>query len=205
MFNLFSNNNTSDSRRFTRRTVLGLVAGLTALSAMAAFSVNIPFDSAAFLPGTTVAATPKLAGPIIVDTMRPFTVMNSTGTVVCKGQLQDRVVRETSTCLLDFYFRVIVNEGSKMGVTSVTRFNYPHTALLDANFRTDGVGVDAPDSVYRAGNGLTFQFMRTPVQPNADSRFTFISTQSKNMWAGGTTVVQTPDGSGAVLTTYAPQ
>ena len=89
----------------------GLTATLLAVAIAPAHAValNRAFIVESFLDtplgGTTVALRPELAGTVIEDVLTPFSfgALNLTGTV------QNRVVRETNTGTLDFYWRIKVD------------------------------------------------------------------------------------------------
>src|SRR5271169_1182959 len=101
-----------------------LVAALIVLAIPAS---AVPLDNAfggassvdTTLPGTTVGARPELAGPIIADTFQPFSFTDSGQTI--SGSVQSRVVQETGTGTLDFYWRVIVDSTGSLDV-GITAF-----------------------------------------------------------------------------------
>src|SRR4051794_7037282 len=83
------------------------VAALLALvvSAVAKQANAVPLAPGGVVgtPGTSVGARPELAGGVIEDVIRPFSVMSPTGAVLMRGWMQDRVVREGQNGTLDFY------------------------------------------------------------------------------------------------------
>jgi hypothetical protein len=130
------------------------------------------------LPGTTVASRPELAGVVLADVLTPF----SFGSLGITGTVQNRVVRETSTGTLDFYWRVLVDPSSTGGGVSAFRLvDFGYTSITDADWRIDGLGTDAPtkarlfnpaneptgavnflfDSSVDADNGSNFFFLHT--------------------------------------------
>lgn len=93
------------------------------------------------LPGTTEAARPELAGVVLADTMQPFSFSG----LALSGTVQNRVVRETGTGTLDFYWRVLVDPASTGGGISAFRLgNFGYSYLTDADWRIDGLGTVAP-------------------------------------------------------------
>ena len=96
------------------------------------------------LSGTTVAARPELAGVVVEDVLRPFTINDASG-LVATGQVQDRVIRETASGTLTFSYRII-NDVSSAG--PIVYF-YPRSFTgfaTDVDFRLDGLGTVGPSA-----------------------------------------------------------
>lgn len=68
------------------------------------------------LSGTTAAARLELAGVVVEDVLRPFTIGLFGGGEI-HGTLQDRVVREDIAGTLDLYYRIF-NDASSFGVSA---------------------------------------------------------------------------------------
>jgi len=110
-----------------------------------AVPLNNAFGGAPFLdtplPGTTSALRPELAGTVLVDESQPFSFagLNISGTV------QSRVVRETTSGTLDFYWRILVDPRSTGGGIGAFRLiDFDFASLTDADWRIDGLGATAP-------------------------------------------------------------
>lgn len=156
--------------------------GLLAQTAAQAVSLTEPVSPAPFadtaLGGTTVAARPELAGTVLEDVITPFSFSGVSGTV------QNRVVRETGTGTLDFYWKVNVDPStSGVGVSAFRLADFGYAHLKDADWRIDGLGTPAPDTArlfnqasYPTGD-LNFLFANG-VNPGSESRFFFLHTNA---------------------------
>ncbi len=157
-----------------RRLVLALAVAFAA----PAFAVNTSdADFAATpLPGTTAALEPYLAGSVIYDRNVPFGV--SGGAAGVHGHVQVRILR-TASGRLDFYYCVF-NDATSTGPIMVAQVrNFPKVSY-NANWRRDGLGAVAPQSIAGGLNAgvwvLQFQFTGTGVAPGQSSRFFFLSS-----------------------------
>ncbi|MHB8348598.1 MAG: hypothetical protein ACYDHM_15915, partial [Acidiferrobacterales bacterium] len=137
------------------------------------------------LSGTSAAAQPSLAGTVLQDVTVPFTLSLGGGSTV-NGYVQDRVVRETVSGTLDFYYRLFngidpcgctLNSQGSIGVAARSGFSGYTT---DVNYRTDGLGTVAPSGASRTANGSTvlFGFMSNPIVPGETSLFSFVKTNA---------------------------
>jgi hypothetical protein len=106
------------------------VRGVVLQSGAHAVALNQPSGNFAntALPGTTVAARPELAGLVLEDVLTTFNFDGVSGTV------QNRVVRETTTGTLDFYWKIDVDaNASGLGIDAFrlingsSRFFFLHT------------------------------------------------------------------------------
>jgi hypothetical protein len=174
--------------RFTL-SALALSLGLMGGQAAHAVALTVPVSPASFadttLSGTTAAARPELAGTVLIDQSTPFDFSGVTGTV------QSRVVRETASGTLDFYWKVdVTGSATGLGVSALRLSNFGPANLSDADFRTDGLGTVAPDvarlfnaASYPAGS-LNFLF-DSGVSAGQSSRFVFLHTNATSYTQGG--------------------
>lgn len=130
------------------------------------------------LPGTTAAARPELAGTVLEDVITAFSFEGITGTV------QNRVVRETTTGTLDFYWKVNVDRMEpSVGVVAFRLIDFGHGNLLDADWRIDGLGSVAPDTArlfneaIQPTGSINFLF-DTAVNAGSQSKFFFLHTNA---------------------------
>lgn len=129
------------------KTMKHLLAALVILIPVsAANAVVLSEGSTELLNGTSVALQPNLAGTIIEDELVNFAYASGSGTV--SGAVQLRVVRSSVDSSLDFYWRVF-NDASSSNAIGGFRLGDFFTDTYDANYRTDGLGNDAPDSATR--------------------------------------------------------
>jgi hypothetical protein len=171
--------------RFASRFALSaitLAAGLLAQSAAQAVALTQPVFPAPFadtaLPGTTNAARPELAGTVMEDVLTPFSFSGVTGTV------QNRVVKESGTGTLDFYWKVDVDASATgTGVGAFRLIDFAPAKLTDADYRTDGLGTVAPTTArlfnstsYPTG-AINFLF-DSGVTAGTESRFFFLHTDA---------------------------
>ena len=141
----------------TVRALLLTVAAST-LGAAGAYGQAVPLPPGSVsvpLPGTTSFAEPDLAGPIIADQLISFVGLdNATGGIAITGTLQDRVVRETLTGNLDFYGHITITDfGNNVGAIDSIGMGSFAGFTANANFRTDGLGVQGPNAASRSSDG----------------------------------------------------
>lgn len=176
----------------------------------------VPAGATVFLPGTTAAAQPALAGVVIHDALLPFAVNDAAGHTIFKGHLQDRVVRENASGNLDFYQGVRADAGFPLAafLDYASRSNFAGYPI-DANYRTDGIGSPTikPENASRSLDSKTvrFNFNLDRINPGQFSLFYFARTTAKSFDLHGSTALgfgQGPvpsSGSGSVkLTTAEP-
>jgi hypothetical protein len=179
----------------TLRALLLTVAAST-LGAVCAYGQSVPLPAGSVdvpLPGTTSGAEPDLAGTIIADQLISFTGLdNATGGIAIIGTLQDRVVQETLTGNLDFYGHITITDfGNNLaGIDSIGEGSYAGFNL-NANFRTDGSGVQGPDAASSSINGSEVAwYFESPLRLGAsggasESLFFFAQTDAKNFDSNG--------------------
>ena len=176
-------------------------AGATPLNT--AFAGNPFVDTA--LPGTTAAARPELAGTVLSDVDTPFTLGSISGVV------QNRVVRETLSGTLDFYWRVILDPSPTAGgITAFRLGDFGYANLTDADYRIDGLGTDAATTA-RLFNPATHPegdinfLLAAPLGATESSNFFFLHTDATN-YAQSALYDLTDAGSGIsqLFDTFAP-
>jgi hypothetical protein len=129
------------------KAMKNLLAALVILiPAGAANAVVLSEGSTELLTGTSVALQPNLAGTVIEDELVNFSYASGGGTV--NGAVQLRVVRSSLDSTLDFYWRVFNDARSSDSIGSFRLGDF-FTGTYDANYRTDGLGDDAPDTARR--------------------------------------------------------
>ncbi len=169
----------------SRRSSIRLfTAGSLLFAPLVCWSVTLPepIDPAPFadvaLPGTTVAARPELAGVILEDLLTPFTVSGAGESL--SGTIQNRVVQSDVDGTLDFYWRIIPEEGD--GDISAFRVSGFAGFALDADWRIDGLGDAAPDIARFFGSddgSVNFLFNSDEVGLiDGSSHFFFLDTQA---------------------------
>ncbi len=174
-------------RRWSRIGASGAVWIAVALFSAGAQAALVAPGSSVLLSGTTASADPNLAGTVVQDVLEPFTVDLGGGNSV-NGYVQDRVVRETATGTLDFYYRLFngldgdgcpVASGGSIGVASRNGYSGLST---DVNYRIDGLGSVAPSAATRSADGSTvlFGFLSDPIAPGQESRFFFVHTDARS-------------------------
>jgi hypothetical protein len=134
-------------KQISSALTVGLIGGMVC---SAAHAVSVSPGQTVALPGTTLAAEPNLAGTVVLDDVYSFDQTFSSGTYV--GSVQERVVRESGTGTLDFYWRVS-NTGTpgvdaNLGDFRIGDFNIS-AAPINLNYRIDGLGTTAPTSAER--------------------------------------------------------
>jgi hypothetical protein len=171
--------------RFASRFALSavtLAAGLLAQSAAQAAALTQPVFPTPFadtaLSGTTNAARPELAGTVMEDVLTPFSFSGVTGTV------QNRVVKESGTGTLDFYWKVNVDASATgTGVGALRLIDFGAANLTDGDYRIDGLGTVAPTTA-RVFNGTSYPtgainfLFDSAVTAGTESRFFFLHTDA---------------------------
>ena len=173
--------------RFAHNTLA--VCGALALIVLpsAASAVLLAPGDFVNLTGTTAAARPELTGVVLQDVVRPFSVDHGGGNFTT-GTIRDRVVRETDSGTLDFYYRISNDVSSAGSVDFVTRNSFAGFGT-DVDFRTDVIGTIGPDQASRnaAGDEVLFDFFSTNLLfPGAESFFFFVKTDATDFDENGT-------------------
>jgi len=187
------------------RHLRGLAAAFAFFAAAQVGAVPVtPGGPPVVLPGTTVAAQPDLAGVVLEDVVTAWSspINPMYGFPGATGTLQSRVVRETSTGTLDFYWRLVVNPVSypsdiptQLTLTGLVLANFLTGASFDANYRLDGLGTSAPADAFSTSPGsFTFEMSHTTFGPPSSSYFLLLHSNATDYAAnafatfGATTV-----------------
>jgi hypothetical protein len=181
-----------------------LLAGTTAALAI---SVLLPPGATLTVPATTAATEPTLDGVVIHDELVPFSITTASGTVLCAGQLQDRVVQSAKTGLYDFYYAIRDTKGTGAIARIVTE-SFAKLPLRVA-YRTDGLGTVPPRIAARSaapGAAIEFKFTDPPVlcERHEESRFMLIRTNMKIFKTGGKTEIVSTTGAAVAVPTVMP-
>jgi hypothetical protein len=174
-----------------------VVISLVPVSAILVSGATIP------LPSSTAASEPDLAGVVLHDALIPFVVKDTLGRVLCRGRLQDRVVRSTQTGLLHFYYRIRGDRRRQRGrIRSTITLSFG-LDTLSVGYRLDGLGAVNPTSATRTADTVQFDFKDPLLSCSAESRFFFIKTSAKTFGPGQTALVLS-SGQSVTLNTVAP-
>lgn len=145
------------------------------------------------LSGTTVAATPVLAGTVQDDPLRPFAI-GFGGGIGLTGYLQDRVSLSNDLGTLVFSPRIRDTMGVAgtvpLEILSISLTGYAGYST-DIEYRTDGLGDAGPDSVSRSADGdtLNFRYTASPLLPPDESLFISILTDATEFAPVGTALI----------------
>jgi len=182
-------------------TVAAAAITLGLSGAAQAVPLNKAFGAEAFLvtmlTGTTAALRPELAGTVLEDDVQAFSYGSTSGTV------QSRVVRETVSGTLDFYWRIQVDAQSLGTVPEFMVRDFGYGYLNDADFRIDGLGSSYPFAALvfnpaAAPTGVIDFVIGPPVSaglpgdPNAGSLFVFLHTSATDYAKTAVYVVGNP-------------
>jgi hypothetical protein len=194
-----------------KKHILSFIFFSTTLIGLAASaSVNLPHGATVAVPGATASAEIDLAGGVVVDNLIPFKIVTSGGAVLYQGNLQNRVVRSTSTGQLHFYYRIRDTAAGLSGkVLGVSTQNFRVPPRIATSYRVDGLGTVAPVSATRSANGAQVIF-RFPAQGQGmliagqSSKFFELKTTAKNYNKDGLTRITLTTGESVVLKTVQP-
>ena len=175
-------------RRPFASAALAAAALLSLLAAREACAVAVtPGDPPVAQPGTTVAANPALAGLVLQDVLTAWSspVDPKYGFPGAEGQLQSRVVQETSTGDLDFYWRITVDDSSYpndvpnfLTISGLALGAFLTGSSYDANYRIDGLGSTVPIDASATANAVTWDFAPSSFGPNGSSYFLFLHSNA---------------------------
>jgi hypothetical protein len=179
----------------TLRALL-LAGAASTLGAAGVYGQSVPLPPGSTdvpLPGTTDITEPDLAGPILADQIIPFVgIDNATGGIAITGTLQDRVVQETLTGNLDFYGHITITDfGNNLGAIDSIGMGSFAGFTVNANFRTDGAGVQGPNAASSSSDGSEIAwYFESPQRLGApggasESLFFFAQTDAQNFDSNG--------------------
>ena len=138
-------------------------------------------------PGTTLAADGALAGTVLQDVLTAWSSPDDPqyGFPGAQGQLQSRVVRETGTGTLDFYWRITVDGVSypndvpdELTISGLTLASFLTGGAFDANYRIDGLGDTAPIDASAGVLSLSWGFAPSSFGPNGSSYFLLLHSNA---------------------------
>ncbi|MHB8741675.1 MAG: VPLPA-CTERM sorting domain-containing protein [Sulfuricaulis sp.] len=158
-----------------------MLAALAMVFSANTYACNLLPGSSCLLTGTTESAEPDLAGTVLQDVTRAFSIDLGGGASI-SGTVQDRVVREANTGTLDFYCRLFNDCMSAGSLGLVSRTGYSGQST-EVNYRLDGLGNIAPTGASRvggSGSDVAFGFLSDPIGAGDNSKFFFIKTGATN-------------------------
>lgn len=190
----------------------GLVTGAALLLCAAnahyrASAVPLAAGASVGLSGTTNAARPELAGVVLVDRIRNFSMTNAAGATI-RGTFQDRVVKRNASGQLEFSFRIKNDASSAGNIVVVNRQKYGAFSAVDVDFRLDGLGsVGALAAAHGGGPNarIKFDFYNAPIKPGAESRFHFIGTTATEYNEKGLIGLQSNNGAYTSFKVFSPK
>lgn len=170
---------------------LALIA-LTFVAVPDLYAVPLAPGTFVTLSGTSAAARPELAGTVLSDVDRPFSVdLSAFGGGIIRGTVQDRVVRETVSGTLDCSYRIFSDANSAGTIIRASRMAFTGVSS-DVDYRTDGLGRIHPQTAGRSARGgeVEFDFTQTDGTPNTlgpgtTSLFFFVHTNAVDFNEGG--------------------
>jgi hypothetical protein len=159
-----------------------------------ATNVTIPVNS------LSLAQAGNLAGTVISDRVVPFAI--TAASLKITGALQERVVQETGTQTLDFYYQIRNDSGSNGEISSLVTQNFSRFAVA-AGFRPDSLGDVGVVNASRDISGSTITINTQPVAPGVSSHFILLMTNATASADHGLLTLQgSPSGNpGATATT----
>ncbi len=177
------------------------------LCALPARAVPVaPGGAPVALPGITVAAEPSLAGTVLADVQSHWVsaIDPLYGFPGAEGELISRVVRQTGSGTLDFYWRITVETPSypnfvprALEITGLALGNFLTGANFDADYRPDGLGTTAPSGAFSTDAGsFTYTFSALNFGPGSQSYFLLLHSNATSYDASafatlGVTTVET--------------
>lgn len=157
----------------------GLLAGVVALATV------LPSAAVPLLPGgsTALAAGSSGSGGVIRDSLHSFSIVNASRQVIVSGNVQDRVVKLTSTGYLSFEPRLrdltVGPGGAGFYILGLKLTGYDDTTT-DVGFASSGAGTVGPSTASRdiSGAEVTFQYASGTLVPPTESRFCYTVTNA---------------------------
>lgn len=148
-------------------------------------STVLPSPAVPLLPGgsTALVGTPGSAGSVFSDNLRPFEIRNGAGQLLLSGNVQDRVVKLTSTGDFSFEPRVRDLTATALGAGYYIRelkvTGYGDTTI-DVGYSSTGLGNVGPGNASRdiSGDEVAFLYPSATLLPPSSSRFCFVETDA---------------------------
>jgi hypothetical protein len=138
---------------------------------------NLATNSSTPTNALTVAQAPNLAGTVISDRTVPFTISYAGHSI--SGTILERVVLETGSQTLDFYYRITNSSTSAGAVVALTTLQSFGGFSVAAGYRTDSsVGTAGAVSATRDISGDTVQINLQAVVPGATSNMILLMTNA---------------------------
>ena len=146
---------------------------------------NLATNATVPVNSLTLGQAPNLAGTVISDRVVPF---QTNGPAVVSGTIQERVVQETTTQTIDFYYRIANSPSSQGVITSLTIQDFGR-ATVAAAYRPDSLGTLPATSASRDLSGSTIQIYVQPIAPGNSSHFIVLMTDATASADQGTMIV----------------
>ena len=194
---------------FVAAAAAGALSVLVTAGGAAAVPVSPGVDSV-HLTGTTLAATPELAGDIVARQSSPFRVNDfATGATLFDGTLESRVIREAASQKLAFHYRLITNAGATAAggagggeLFRFTTFGFRPGIATDVGYLSDTPGDAGPSWGSRTDSAVDFRFAgESTLAPGEDSLTFYVRTNATTFDDGGFTVLDVLSSDPAVEST----
>jgi len=186
----------SPSRRIRHPIALSLAVVVGLVCARGAMAVPVaPGAGAVAQPGTTLAADPSLAGSVLADVTTAWSspIDPMYGFPGAQGDIQARVVRETGSGTLDFYWRITVDGVSypndvplAFTVSGLSLSSFAGGGAFDADWRSDGTGDVAPVDASATATAVTWDFPAGAFGPATSSYFVFLRSSATSFDSAAT-------------------
>lgn len=135
----------------------------------------VPWEEA-YLPGTTLASSPHLAGQVVVEESMPFSFAAYGGEVM--GDVLMRVVRSSMDNTLDFYWQ-LSNNASSAGSLGAFRLAMFIAPAYNADYLDDSTGDIGPDKAFLLDDyfvGFVDFYFSQGLMPGMASKMFFLDT-----------------------------
>jgi hypothetical protein len=144
-----------------------------------AYSIPLLPGDTVSLSGTTVADRPELAGLVIEDILRPFSM--DFGGIIVTGIVQERVVHSDIDNVPIFEFRIFNDPISAGSIPFIVLEKFTGYST-DVDYIIDGISGINPDTAFRLpimfdGEEVRFDF-HSGIAPGESSSFFFIKTNA---------------------------
>ena len=135
---------------------------------------NLATNSNITVNSLTESQAPNLAGAVISDRTVPF---SSAAPASASGTIQERVVRETASQTLDFYYRIINSPSSAATVATLSIQDFGR-ATVAAAWRPDSLGTSGAISATRDVTGSNIEITLQAIPPGGSSHFILLMTNA---------------------------